>query len=99
MAFPPFSSSSLPPQFPQKDDINGFYHDRKFAINGEILMLILVLLFSAFLLFLIFIVWIKRDPTSSVLSSPEAGPTLDFPSHMFKVDQAQQSGRDAHQTV
>lgn len=87
----------MPPQFPQRDDIV-FYHDRSFAINGEILMLILVLLFSIFLLFLIFIVWIKRDPSPPELNSPEVGSTRDFPAHMFKGDQAQHTGR-SHQTV
>ena len=50
----------MAPDDPQQDDHLLYSRDRNFALHGEIMMLIFLLLFAVFLSFLLFFLYIKR---------------------------------------
>lgn len=73
MASPPLLlSSSMSPGYPQQqhDDHLLLSRDRKFALHGEIMMLIFLLLFAVFLSFLFFL-FMKRYSSTTNASLQE----------------------------
>ncbi|XVF76867.1 hypothetical protein PTKIN_Ptkin13bG0301200 [Pterospermum kingtungense] len=81
MASPPppgLLSSPMAPDDPQQDDHLLFSRDRNFALHGEIMMLIFLLLFAVFLSFLLFFLYIRRSRSNANLqeySSDQISPT------------------------
>ncbi|XVE97127.1 hypothetical protein REPUB_Repub02eG0283900 [Reevesia pubescens] len=82
MATPPplLSSYSMAPDDPQLDDDHLlFSRDRNFALNGEIMMLISLLLFAVFLSFLLFFLYVKCSRSNANLqeyySSDQVSPS------------------------
>ncbi|OMO85004.1 hypothetical protein CCACVL1_10495 [Corchorus capsularis] len=70
----------LSPDDPRQDDDHIlFSRDRHFALHGEIMMLIFLLLFAAFLCFLLFFLYIKRSRRNADdfqdYSSDQVSPT------------------------
>ncbi|XWS67274.1 hypothetical protein CRYUN_Cryun05aG0273400 [Craigia yunnanensis] len=64
---PPLLSSSMAPDDSQQDDHLLFSRDRNFALHGEIMMLIFLLLFAVFLSFLLLFLYIKRSRSNANL--------------------------------
>ncbi|KAJ9185409.1 hypothetical protein P3X46_005047 [Hevea brasiliensis] len=78
-------SASLPPnENPQKDELL-FSDDRNFAVHGEIMLLVLVLLFAFFLLFIVYFLCKRRSNDSPNISQSELVSPMNPSATMFKV--------------
>uniref|UniRef100_A0A5B6ZMN3 Uncharacterized protein n=1 Tax=Davidia involucrata TaxID=16924 RepID=A0A5B6ZMN3_DAVIN len=82
MATAPFSPSVAPMVF-QKDG-TPFSGDRNFALHGEIMMLILVMLFTIFILSIVFFLYMKRVHGAAKLGPPELVSPSNYSFPMFK---------------
>lgn len=83
----PSASLALTPDNinPQKDELL-FSGDRNFAVHGEIMLLVLVLLFAFFLLFIIYFLFKRRyNYDSPKLSQSELVSQMNPSAAIFKV--------------
>ncbi|OAY41526.1 hypothetical protein MANES_09G109200v8 [Manihot esculenta] len=79
------SDSLAPNNNPQNDELL-FSGDRNFAIHGEIMLLVLVLLFASFLLFIVCFLCKSKSNDSSKLSQSElVSPVNPSAGSTFKV--------------
>lgn len=65
-------SPFMAPNNPQRDELL-FSDDPEFALHGQIMMLVFVLVFALFLVFLLFLLYVKRpqDDLPTKLGEPE----------------------------
>jgi len=70
-------SPFMAPNNPQRDELH-FSEDPDFALHGQIMMLVFVLVFALFLVFLLFLLYVKRpqDDLPTKLGEPELNQSV-----------------------